>query len=1772
MRKIEKVTSQMLRVGAIVVASLWAVACSDIWFDEGVEQNTQPTPNNPTASSVISPACMSEAAPAPAFSQGRLSTRSLINKESTVKLQANFLRIDEDVQYSPENPAEHNRGLYTFHDEDPRYEGSVNWEKSYLLESTIMAASDGSQNSLRSAYLDPVQSYKLRVVTTSDEQGNKLRDTTDFYHTRMVSWYPMNCRVPRTSSGKAANVLFDENYDEVGVPTTYDTDGDGTEERVVAIQFKGLDGTTDVMVSDMREGQHWHRNSGTHRSDFYPDDAAKTGPSIYKEPFGHFEQDGVSYNSNFFTYKHYLSAVRIFAFAEQSAQNLSMWGKLEQVVINNQPTSVKVWLPDEENEWGEAFDWGDYGNIVASCDPIYGEGDTTGDLPERAEYPISMEHTDHSHQAYLGYALVQPDHDVSLQLHTTSGVYTATIPANYVYTLAGKERSDGVFRAGHIYNIHLDLRTTGSIAAILENEANELYYDLTRLHTFDVSDENEGVVDVYKYANCYICSPNHTFVEDADGNQVLDQDGNPTYYDGYCFSATMVGNGEGGIISYGAQTMYPTTARINPQSARLLWESELGLITQVELLYGYVRFKVPDRTKEGNAVIAVYDDQGEVLWSWHIWITDPPQDQVYAGDAGLEIVMLDRNLGATSAKWTTGDPSTALDTYGLYYQWGRKDPSMSPPSHDYYPINLLTKPYWDYSSRVHYAAEVVQVAEPSLRDGVENPMCLILPTAQNAIYSYNWTYDLYDFLWGYSPEDGTMVKTIYDPCPFGYRVPLSEMSTIFAADGLSVFQTPNNNEYGQIFTNNGNTFYFPYAGYKGVDVGLNSLVLAWSYVGEKGDYMSASVSKNTANKYNHRNRVYISRSNSWTETNVGSYNAYRTDDFTNRRTAGSVRCVKNVHIGMLDLNITTNKSSVEVNDEVLIDCEGVSSESNIVTAKLTVTNISTGAQKILYQTPEGTAESNDPKWSRQVAFNTGDEDGEFYSPLGYVFALTCTNNLGVSGTVKTSVFYHSLAIDFDKWEAAELAETTTAGSTITRNVHILSSEAPSKVEVLYTVDGVEKTVDITSTGFASLLPDEGYASNQEYVATFTLAEAGVYDVTVRVTCGLPDAHVRTKDTTVSVFSPVDVELRALRRYLWTSDDEENPFVPVTLQYYAQTDNEDKRPGRPNDLPEIFSQRLYFTDGVVERTYVDIPLDEERVDISVSEGSAVIELDSRSSLNYTVTYEATDVAGAKGSARISVGMLDLDSSLFPSVATLGNESLLQLHLHGGGTPTSVTLDGVPMVLPPDLDHSGSTVFVHDGTWQLSHIFSSTGEKHLPLVVTLKDDEGNDVVLPTRTLSLVVYNALGLNLDVAPRYLWREHIATSSAVAEWQASSPNGALSQVVTTIDGAEVAELTVRGNTADSAERSGSIVAALQSNTDGRAEVEVVATDAVGATGSQESFVAIMDIAYEAGWGTEVSANRTFSRTLTINGGEEPTAVSVGGVAFAKSATNEATDYYSSTNWTGSFSLPEGVYDTYPVEATFANGTVLTYNYAEALNVTKPLDPITVTITATDEIFYGVKSAGSLAAAASSPNGNIEYVKITDRDGDVIFEGNPNSPSWSNESLAVALADNVRGFNQQLTLYARDEYGVEATATTTANLYHVVQQTDNTFVAGGMYLIQNRNYTSSYVYDAGNNLGITSTLSSDALFTFSATGTSQKIMSTNNKHYVRGGTSGYSSISCNSADVNQATTYTVAEYGSNYFRIGYNNRYWYQGYGSTVLHSNGSSNSYQWAIYQALAD
>lgn len=1515
--------------------------------------------SNPSApSSEMSLSYLSYNTPAPEFARGRLSTRSLVDKETTVSMSANFLRANEDKKWDPSNPDEHQRGLYTFDDGDPTYSGSVNWETAYLLEATLMSSPDNSPQRLRSVFLDPVQSYDIRVRSSIDSEGNKVRDTTDFYHTRMVSWYPLNCQLKRSDTGVAATSKFGEMFPQTAIPTERDVDGDGQNETVMAVQFTDLDGSKDLMVSDMREGQYWHFDDRVHRSDFVPDGHPYLTPGehIYHSPFGHFYQEeidgvqrGIDY-LNYFTYKHYLSAVRIYAYADDSPQSLLMWGKIENVIIANQPTSVKVWLPDKEGVWGEAFDWADHDNFPIATDPIFGDGDTNSELNESVSYPISMEGSSATNEIYLGYALIQPDNKLSFQLHTSSGVYVVDISNNYEHKDEhGNEVTTEVFKAGYIYDIHLNLKTSGSIAALLEKEADDVYYDLTRLHTYENPGEGDDIA-VYKYANCYICSPMHTYVTDHDGNYVLDGEGNHTYYDGFCFSATTIGNGEGGIFSSGAQTMYPTSANIEPKSARLLWESSLGLVTQVELLFGYVRFKVPDRTKEGNAVIAVYDEEGNVLWSWHIWITDPPREQTFE-NGDNDIVILDRNLGATSDKWVTGDPSTALETYGLYYQWGRKDPSMSPLTYDYIPINLMTQPYYDYSSRERVAAEVVQFARPTLRDGVENPMFLILPTEQTQTYYYNWTYELYDFLWGYNHEDGTIDKTIYDPCPFGYRVPLSEISTIISNNDETIFQEPTESDYGQILTKGGETFYFPYAGYKGVDVGLQSLVLSWRYVGQKGDYMSAAVNRTTGSRQYHRSRNYISRTKPWTETNVGTYNSYRTSDYTNRRTAASVRCVKNEPIGVLYISLTPSKWSVATNDEVALQMEGSSNESHIVSAQLTVTNLSNGVKKVLYTTPEGDVESTNPKWTRTVTFNTGDEEGEFYSPKGYSFQLTCKNDLGVSKTVTEVISYHTMFIDLNEWEQAEATSHSQVNNDIVRNVHIKSDVAPLKVEVEYRDhNDVLQVVDISATQHPTQTPSEGYASSLYYVAEFNFPEAGVYNVSVRATCGGSEAHERVVTTTVAVYDDLSVELDVEPRYMLYSAPES-----VDVSYTASSDM-----------------------GIVKR------------------------------------------------------------------ATL-------------------YLDLVPYVDGSVYDNESATL----------------AKNHTIADIISADTDGNH-------------------------------------------------------------------------------------------RVEVAVTVVDDSGTSVRKAEYVSLIGFEFEPKWSDEAPMGQNFVRTLRVVGGAEPTSLTVGGVAFSKVSSTDASNYYSDTTWEGVFNYPaEGTYDDLWVEATFEDGTKLS-SEAPEINITRPNEPLSVSISLSrSEIFFGDKTeSATINASASSPNGKLTNVTIVASDGQEIYSGNPAAADWSNNALAYTPTSG--GLNRTFTITAEDEFGVTATATTTAaNVYRVTKKTvaPGNLTNGGTFIIENAT-SEDYLYANGESVEPNSTLSSD-VFVITTGYTQRQIRFSNGNYLYMNATSWSCAVSASTES--QSVTLAYTNQGYTITKSSGRTYYLYQNNDSIAAAQNNPSRRY-WNIYEVTTD
>ena len=1048
----------------LIVATLFVFASCEMRGEvvNSVEVGSEVTAN---ISSTISPSCVVESRSVSRAKSAGIAVRSLIDQITTKQMDSNFLRLDEDLNLT-------NDGLYTFTGNDAATPYHTNWNKALLLESTVISSPDNTEGiHYRSVSLSPSQSYKLNIVEEKID-GVIYRDTTHFYHTRMVGWYPMNCRLPR-KEGVPATAQFDfSEFDAVRLNETVNINGVPTE--VVALQFKGLDGETDLMVSNVCEGQSWHKyNSATpHKSDVHPVDNS----NIYREPFGH-NFTSPTY-SNYLTYRHYRSAIRVTAYAEQSPQNLMMWGEITDVIIRNQPTSCKVWLPTQLGEFGDVYHWGDYDNLPIVTTPMFDNDSNHPDYHDSAKYPLHMEGSSSKNDIYLGYSLVEPNRDVELEIHTASGVYCTTIEAKHlVKDSDGNESFVDIFDAGYIYDIKLSFRTNGTIGAILEQEGEERYYDLSRLHEFEVDEEiDKNTISAFKLANCYVVAPNE--LKDENGNDI---------YDGYCFLATIVGNGESGIISSGAQTLYPTSERIYPVTAHLLWESQLGLVSDVELKFGYVRFKLSDSSARGNAVIAVYDENDKVLWSWHIWVTDHPVEQpLTIGEH--TITVLDRNLGATAA--TCNSAEEALATYGLYYQWGRKDPSMGPPTYNYSPINLNTAPYYDFSSDEKTAAEVVQFAEPSLQNGVENPMYLMLPTAQPLSYIFNWTHQRYDFLWGYNQDTGMTTKTIYDPCPYGYRVPSSELGAIFSLGSGSV------GTYGYTRTINGVQFFFPYAGFKGVDVGLNSLVCAWKYVGQKGDYQSSMYCNDAdaennggISHYMHRARVYISKEGSWTETNVGSYNGNLHIDYANRRTAAPIRCVKDEKIGSITATLTPSMRTLVANTQISVAYKAHSYGSAIESVDIMATYTTT-AGEVRKRTIRSMEHVGEYEVEGSVSYVTPSDCND----LGVQLHMVVRNEHGLVYTEEVALVKSVMKAQFSHWEDSintsvnsDVRNFVVVGQRIRYYVNISAEADPSSVII--------NGVPATRSGYFNGTE----VSNTTWYVEWSKTTKGIYDMDVEVT-------------------------------------------------------------------------------------------------------------------------------------------------------------------------------------------------------------------------------------------------------------------------------------------------------------------------------------------------------------------------------------------------------------------------------------------------------------------------------------------------------------------------------------------------------------------------------------------------------------------------------------------------------------------------------------------------
>ena len=271
----------------------------------------------------------------------------------------------------------------------------------------------------------------------------------------------------------------------------------------------------------------------------------------------------------------------------------------------------------------------------------------------------------------------------------------------------------------------------------------------------------------------------------------------------YKFRADIKGNG-----GNDGKTEYIKTEGLEIKGAvysDLLWEARndgdrsmsYEIIDGTPSYYGgYISFSTG--RSEGNALIAIRDAKGKILWSWHIWVTDKEvTTHDHIGPEGSVLAqIMDRNLGAMN------NIPMDIGNRGMFYQMGRKDPfipSRSPYLHSEIlndpACNLATYETGDGSGKwefgTEYTSQPINSEPGNIPFASAHPMRFLL------------SYDSSDYQWymGSGNKEATNPglwgeeKTIFDPCPPGYKVPGKNMWGAASESGKATITGGGSEEY-----------------------------------------------------------------------------------------------------------------------------------------------------------------------------------------------------------------------------------------------------------------------------------------------------------------------------------------------------------------------------------------------------------------------------------------------------------------------------------------------------------------------------------------------------------------------------------------------------------------------------------------------------------------------------------------------------------------------------------------------------------------------------------------------------------------------------------------------------------------------------------------------------------------------------------------------------------------------------------------------------------------
>ena len=247
-----------------------------------------------------------------------------------------------------------------------------------------------------------------------------------------------------------------------------------------------------------------------------------------------------------------------------------------------------------------------------------------------------------------------------------------------------------------------------------------------------------------------------------------------------------------------------------PKDATLVWSDGFYMFTDVHLDGDYLVFTInKEYMQQANAIVAVLDDKGTIMWSWHIWVTERDINKTHEvedyKDSSTKYQMMSSNLGWVDGKQVYYDLRELKFTFtqtktndvkimtvtqegatfdykdagSTYYQWGRKDPIVALKNRDKTGVNdyrRLDTPTDDYLYKTNDKGLV------TCAEGIKHPNVYYVRSTHPTAWLTDAAYS--PKLWNVDGTEGdkwvaSSRKTVYDPSPKGFKVPMPRAFSVF---------------------------------------------------------------------------------------------------------------------------------------------------------------------------------------------------------------------------------------------------------------------------------------------------------------------------------------------------------------------------------------------------------------------------------------------------------------------------------------------------------------------------------------------------------------------------------------------------------------------------------------------------------------------------------------------------------------------------------------------------------------------------------------------------------------------------------------------------------------------------------------------------------------------------------------------------------------------------------------------------------------------------------